>query len=61
MKTDISGCDGCVTGTRRPDCIYASFKNCPCINCLIKMMCEVACDALSVHYHKVTEAESKGD
>ena len=44
-------CDGCAV--ERLNCVYASLEGCPCINCLIKMICKRECPDLRTHVNKV--------
>ncbi len=44
-------CDGCYTLSS--DCYYSEIEGCPCRICLIKVMCEKACEYLNIHLKRV--------
>lgn len=46
-------CDGCVLLKAEPTCFYRRVDGCPCINCLVKVMCKKHCNDLRIHGQKV--------
>ncbi len=55
MKKD--DCDGCLMMVKYHKCAYSRIKNCPCVSCLVKMMCRVKCRDLKI---KLTAAGVEG-
>lgn len=47
---NIEDCGGCVIEDKNLDCAFFSNEvPCPCMDCLIKMMCNTPCDILYDH------------
>ena len=52
MKND---CEGCVTVWHirlGKECLCSVTDNCPCLHCLVKVVCVNMCDALGKHIKK---------
>ena len=50
----LKECRGCMSGYSREykieNCVvfkYANIRECPCLNCLVKVTCNVACEPIS--------------
>ena len=46
-----SDCEGCLTyrNFQYNKCVDTKIERCPCRNCLVKVVCEWACDKLRMH------------
>jgi hypothetical protein len=40
-------CEGCLEGVQR-NCSFMGENNCPCCNCIIKMICGISCEKYEV-------------
>jgi len=53
-KIKLSGsrstCDGCIFGEA---CTSKKITGCPCMDCLIKGICTVACDSAIEYFNKI--------
>lgn len=48
-----SECEGCIAhDIAAGECTGLRVDNCPCLNCLVKVMCIKVCDELSIHMEK---------
>ncbi len=59
MKNNIDECSGCRSITIRGGCKYKTIEDCPCENCLVKVVCTLPCPDLYVHNRKVWETLNK--
>lgn len=54
------GCEGCIhkiTDTCSIPCHYPLYiKECPCMNCILKMMCSRICELRAALYFKLAES-----
>lgn len=48
-------CDGCINMDITDDCHHDRLENCPCKNCLVKVMCTIGCPDLIAHSKKAWE------
>ena len=50
----MNGCNGCLMYENYKGCTIRirDYSNCPCQTCLIKMVCETACEEMKSHRHK---------
>lgn len=56
------GCSQCIQlfGMKAMDVNGHIIENCPCVNCLVKVLCSVACDDV-IYYCKTFEKGYKGN
>ncbi len=47
-------CDGCRTyqNFQHGKCADTKIEHCPCRNCLVKVMCDWACNKLQLHWER---------
>ena len=49
-------CEGCITSNKNGKCIWFDKDlTCPCINCLVKVMCLNECQLLKNHIEKMKD------
>ncbi len=53
----ITECDGCVNMDISDDCRHNRVENCPCKNCLVKVVCTLGCPDLTAHSRKIWAVE----
>jgi hypothetical protein len=51
-----ASCDRCMF---KPLCTSEEIKGCPCMNCLIKMMCEKVCENGGDYFYEVRRCNSE--
>lgn len=64
--TDCEGCRGCMSFTSpdgfTPFCMYDNYADkCPCVRCVVKMMCENSCPDFEIFRDLVIKLDKNCD